>query len=172
MRKLSGGMKRRALIAQALAHRPPIIVLDEPTAGVDVELRQRLWEFMKELNSKGHTIVLTTHYLEEAENLCGRIAMVNHGKLVALDNTKKLIRNNSSKNLNIKIDKKDKGKILKTLKGFDVLIEDEMLTITLEKIDELNSIITLLKKNKVNFFDIQTTEPDLEKVFLQITKND
>jgi ABC-2 type transport system ATP-binding protein len=172
MRKLSGGMKRRALIAQALAHRPPIIVLDEPTAGVDVELRQRLWEFMKELNSQGHTIVLTTHYLEEAENLCGRIAMVNHGKLVALDNTKKLIRNNSSKNLNIKIDKKDKGKILKTLKGFDVLIEDEMLTITLEKIDELNSIITLLKKNKVNFFDIQTTEPDLEKVFLQITKND
>ena len=89
-----------------------------------------------------------------------------------MDNTKKLIRNNSSKNLNIKIDKKDKGKILKTLKGFDVLIEDEMLTITLEKIDELNSIITLLKKNKVNFFDIQTTEPDLEKVFLQITKND
>ena len=172
MRKLSGGMKRRALIAQALAHRPPIIVLDEPTAGVDVELRQRLWEFMKELNSQGHTIVLTTHYLEEAENLCGRIAMVNHGKLVALDNTKKLIRNNSSKNLNIKIDKKDKGKILKTLKGFDVLIEDEVLTITLEKIDELNSIITLLKKNKVNFFDIQTTEPDLEKVFLQITKND
>lgn len=170
MRKLSGGMKRRALIAQALAHRPPIIVLDEPTAGVDVELRQRLWEFMKDLNSRGHTIVLTTHYLEEAENLCERIAMVNHGKLVALDNTKKLIRNNSTKNLNIKIDKKDKQKILKILNGFDVLIEEEMLTITLEKINELNSIITLLKKNKVNFFDIQTTEPDLEKVFLQITK--
>ena len=170
MRKLSGGMKRRALIAQALAHRPPIIVLDEPTAGVDVELRQRLWEFMKDLNSRGHTIVLTTHYLEEAENLCERIAMVNYGKLVALDNTKKLIRNNSTKNLNIKIDKKDKLKILKILNGFDVLIEEEMLTITLEKINELNSIITLLKKNKVNFFDIQTTEPDLEKVFLQITK--
>lgn len=170
MRKLSGGMKRRALIAQALAHCPPIIVLDEPTAGVDVELRQRLWEFMKDLNSRGHTIVLTTHYLEEAENLCERIAMVNHGKLVALDNTKKLIRNNSTKNLNIKIDKKDKQKILKILNGFDVLIEEEMLTITLEKINELNSIITLLKKNKVNFFDIQTTEPDLEKVFLQITK--
>jgi ABC-2 type transport system ATP-binding protein len=113
---------------------------------------------------------LTTHYLEEAENLCGRIAMVNYGKLVALDNTKKLIRNNSSKNLNIKIDRKDKQKILKILNGFDVLIEEEMLTITLEKIDELNSIITLLKKNKINFFDIQTTEPDLEKVFLQITK--
>ena len=170
MRKLSGGMKRRALIAQALAHRPPIIVLDEPTAGVDVELRQRLWEFMKDLNSRGHTIVLTTHYLEEAENLCERIAMVNYGKLVALDNTKKLIRNNSTKNLNIKIDKKDELKILKILNGFDVLIEEEMLTITLEKINELNSIITLLKKNKVNFFDIQTTEPDLEKVFLQITK--
>ncbi len=170
MRQLSGGMKRRALIAQALAHRPPIIVLDEPTAGVDVELRQRLWAFMKDLNQSGHTIVLTTHYLEEAENLCKRIAMVNRGKLVALDDTKKLIRKNSSKNLNIKIDSKDEQKVLKILKNFKVFIENEILTITLEKLDELNNIIVLLKKNKIKFFDIQTTEPDLEKVFLQITK--
>ena len=170
MRQLSGGMKRRALIAQALAHRPPIIVLDEPTAGVDVELRQRLWCFMKDLNQSGHTIVLTTHYLEEAENLCKRIAMVNRGKLVALDDTKKLIRKNSSKNLNIKIDSKDVQKVLKILKNFKVFIENEILTITLDKLDELNDIIVLLKKNKIKFFDIQTTEPDLEKVFLQMTK--
>jgi ABC-2 type transport system ATP-binding protein len=170
MRQLSGGMKRRALIAQALAHRPPIIVLDEPTAGVDVELRQRLWAFMKDLNQSGHTIVLTTHYLEEAENLCKRIAMVNRGKLVALDDTKKLIRKNSSKNLNIKIDSKDVQKVLKILKNFKVFIENEILTITLDKLDELNEIIVLLKKNKIKFFDIQTTEPDLEKVFLQMTK--
>ena len=170
MRQLSGGMKRRALIAQALAHRPPIIVLDEPTAGVDVELRQRLWAFMKDLNQSGHTIVLTTHYLEEAENLCKRVAMVNQGKLVALDDTKKLIRKNSSKNLNIKIDSKDEQKVLKILKNFQVFIENEILTITLDKLDELNEIIVLLKKNKIKFFDIQTTEPDLEKVFLQITK--
>lgn len=170
MRQLSGGMKRRALIAQALAHRPPIIVLDEPTAGVDVELRQRLWAFMKDLNQSGHTIVLTTHYLEEAENLCKRIAMVNRGKLVALDDTKKLIRKNSSKNLNIKIDSKDEQKVLKILKNFKVFIENEILTITLDKLDELNDIIVLLKKNKIKFFDIQTTEPDLEKVFLQMTK--
>ena len=170
MRQLSGGMKRRALIAQALAHRPPIIVLDEPTAGVDVELRQRLWAFMKDLNQSGHTIVLTTHYLEEAENLCKRVAMVNQGKLVALDDTKKLIRKNSSKNLNIKIDSKDEQKVLKILKNFQVFIENEILTITLDKLDELNDIIVLLKKNKIKFFDIQTTEPDLEKVFLQMTK--
>ena len=170
MRQLSGGMKRRALIAQALAHRPPIIVLDEPTAGVDVELTQRLWAFMKDLNQSGHTIVLTTHYLEEAENLCKRVAMVNRGKLVALDDTKKLIRKNSSKNLNIKIDSKDEQKVLKILKNFQIFIENEILTITLDKLDELNDIIVLLKKNKIKFFDIQTTEPDLEKVFLQITK--
>lgn len=170
MRQLSGGMKRRALIAQALAHRPPIIVLDEPTAGVDVELRQRLWAFMKDLNQSGHTIVLTTHYLEEAENLCKRIAMVNRGKLVALDDTKKLIRKNSAKNLNIKIDSLDEQKILKILKSFKVFIENEILSISLENLEELNDIIVLLKKNKIKFFDIQTTEPDLEKVFLQMTK--
>ena len=170
MRQLSGGMKRRALIAQALAHRPPIIVLDEPTAGVDVELRQRLWAFMKDLNQSGHTIVLTTHYLEEAENLCKRIAMVNRGKLVALDDTKKLIRKNSAKNLNIKIDSLDEQKILKILKSFKVFIKNEILSISLENLEELNDIIVLLKKNKIKFFDIQTTEPDLEKVFLQMTK--
>jgi len=92
MRMLSGGMKRRALIAQALVHKPPVIVLDEPTAGVDVELRKKLWQFIKKLNQKGHTIVLTTHYLEEAETLCSRVAMMDQGKIVALDKTKKFIK--------------------------------------------------------------------------------
>src|SRR6056300_2030225 len=106
MRKLSGGMKRRALIAQALAHRPPIIVLDEPTAGVDVELRQRLWCFMKDLNQSGHTIVLTTHYLEEAEALCNSVAMLRSGKVVASDTTKNLLKKFSSKNLKLRLDLK------------------------------------------------------------------
>jgi ABC-2 type transport system ATP-binding protein len=92
MRMLSGGMKRRVLVAQALVHRPPVIVLDEPTAGVDVELRQGLWQFIRKLNRDGHTIVLTTHYLEEAEALCGRIAMLKAGRIVALDTTANLLR--------------------------------------------------------------------------------
>ena len=91
MRSLSGGMKRRVLVAQALVHRPPVIVLDEPTAGVDVELRQSLWQFVSRLNKEGHTIVLTTHYLEEAESLCGRIAMLKRGRLAALDTTANLL---------------------------------------------------------------------------------
>jgi ABC-2 type transport system ATP-binding protein len=91
MRSLSGGMKRRVLVAQALVHRPPVIVLDEPTAGVDVELRQSLWKFISRLNQDGHTILLTTHYLEEAESLCGRIAMLKSGQVVALDTTQNLL---------------------------------------------------------------------------------
>jgi ABC-2 type transport system ATP-binding protein len=91
MRRLSGGMKRRVLVAQALVHKPPVIVLDEPTAGVDVELRQGLWQFVRRLNSEGHTIILTTHYLEEAESLCGRIALMKQGKVVALDTTANLM---------------------------------------------------------------------------------
>ena len=100
---LSGGMKRRALIAQALVHRPPVIVLDEPTAGVDVELRQKLWSFIKELNKEGHTIVLTTHYLEEAEALCNSVAMLRAGKIVALDTTKNLLKKFSTKNLMLRL---------------------------------------------------------------------
>ncbi len=95
MRKLSGGMKRRVLVAQALVHKPPVIILDEPTAGVDVELRQGLWRFIRRLNEDGHTIVLTTHYLEEAEALCGRIAMLKQGRVVALDTTQNLLRKHS-----------------------------------------------------------------------------
>ena len=169
MRMLSGGMKRRALIAQALAHKPPVIVLDEPTAGVDVELRQRLWQFMKDLNKQGHTIVLTTHYLEEAETLCNRIGMVSSGTLVALDDTNKLIKKYSSKALRIKINSKDKKNIEKILSKFKFEIDDHDLKIQLQNLDEVNQIIKLLKSNDIQFFDLQTTEPDLEKVFLELT---
>jgi ABC-2 type transport system ATP-binding protein len=92
MRQLSGGMKRRVLVAQALVHKPPVIVLDEPTAGVDVELRQTLWQFIAKLNKQGHTVLLTTHYLEEAEALCSRIAMLKNGKVVALERTSELLK--------------------------------------------------------------------------------
>ena len=99
MRRLSGGMKRRVLVAQALVHKPPVIVLDEPTAGVDVELRQGLWQFVRRLNEEGHTIILTTHYLEEAENLCGRIALMKQGRVVALDTTANLLAAHPGGNL-------------------------------------------------------------------------
>src|SRR5208283_2941647 len=101
MRALSGGMKRRVLVAQALVHKPPVIVLDEPTAGVDVELRQGLWQFVQRLNRDGHTVVLTTHYLEEAETLCGRIAMLKAGRIVALDSTSKLLALISGKQVSL-----------------------------------------------------------------------
>src|ERR1700743_3633469 len=103
MRQLSGGMKRRVLVAQALVHRPPVIVLDEPTAGVDVELRQTLWKFISRLNREGHTIVLTTHYLEEAESLCNRIAMLKGGKVVALDKTANLLKRHTGAFLHLKV---------------------------------------------------------------------
>ena len=103
MRRLSGGMKRRALIAQALAHKPPVIVLDEPTAGVDVELRYTLWEFIKRLNREGHTIILTTHYLEEAETLCSRVALLKQGEVIALDTTKNLLASIPGKKLRLKL---------------------------------------------------------------------
>ena len=105
MRQLSGGMKRRVLVAQALVHRPPVIVLDEPTAGVDVELRQTLWQFVDRLNKQGHTVLLTTHYLEEAEALCGRIAMLKQGRVVALDRTSALLAGTASTMMRFKIDK-------------------------------------------------------------------
>ena len=119
MRMLSGGMKRRALIAQAIVHKPPVIVLDEPTAGVDVELRQRLWSFIKELNNEGHTIVLTTHYLEEAEALCNRVAMLRTGKIVALDTTSNLLKKFAAKNLKLRLFSKKVIEVSKIIKGIN-----------------------------------------------------
>ena len=168
MRMLSGGMKRRALIAQALVHKPPVIVLDEPTAGVDVELRKKLWQFIKKLNQKGHTIVLTTHYLEEAETLCSRVAMMDQGKIVALDKTKNLLKRFSAKNLNLRLDLKDKkipASVQKLMKNLD----HHSISFLIEEIAEVEFIISELKKSKIKILDMELTNSDLENVFLKLT---
>jgi len=168
MRMLSGGMKRRALIAQALVHKPPVIVLDEPTAGVDVELRKRLWQFIKKLNQKGHTIVLTTHYLEEAETLCSRVAMMDQGKVVALDKTRNLLKRFSAKNLNLRLDLKNK-KIPVSVQKFIQSSDHCLITFLLEEIAEVEFIMSELKKSKIKILDMELTNSDLEKVFLKLT---
>ena len=169
MRKLSGGMKRRALIAQALVHRPPVIVLDEPTAGVDVELRQKLWSFIKELNDEGHTIVLTTHYLEEAEALCNRVAMMKSGKIVALDSTQNLLKEFSLKNLKVRLQKNSIKKITALLKETPFLQEDDWCTFKLKKVSDASSIIEKLNSLKIQILDLKLIESDLENIFLKLT---
>ena len=168
MRMLSGGMKRRALIAQARVHKPPVIVLDEPTAGVDVELRKRLWQFIKKLNQKGHTIVLTTHYLEEAETLCSRIAMMDQGKVVALDKTKNLLKRFSAKNLNLRLDLKGK-KIPASIQNLMQNLDHHSISFLIEEIAEVEFIIGELKKTKIKILDMDLTNSDLENVFLKLT---
>ena len=168
MRMLSGGMKRRALIAQALVHKPPVIVLDEPTAGVDVELRNRLWQFIKKLNQKGHTIVLTTHYLEEAEALCSRVAMMDQGKVVALDKTRNLLKRFSAKNLKLRLDLKGK-KIPINIQKLIQSKDHDFITFLLEEISEVEFIMGELKKTKIKILDMELTNSDLENVFLKLT---
>ena len=171
-RSLSGGMKRRLLIAKALVHQPPIIILDEPTAGVDVELRKNLWENMKLLHSQGVTIILTTHYLEEAEKMCDRIGILNEGNLVALDTTKNLLNKIQIKKATFNLDKKvdindnelDSLKILSQNKN-EIIFSYEKNKI---KIDE---IISLIQKKNSKILDISTDDGDLEDVFLGLTKN-
>jgi ABC-2 type transport system ATP-binding protein len=168
MRMLSGGMKRRALIAQALVHKPPVIVLDEPTAGVDVELRNKLWQFIKKLNQNGHTIVLTTHYLEEAETLCSRVAMMDQGKVVALDKTRNLLKRFSAKNLNLRLDLKGK-KIPINIQKFIQSTDHNFIRFLLEEIAEVEFIMGELKKSKIKILDMELTNSDLENVFLKLT---
>lgn len=168
MRMLSGGMKRRALIAQALVHKPPVIVLDEPTAGVDVELRNRLWQFINKLNQKGHTIVLTTHYLEEAEALCSRVAMMDQGKVVALDKTRNLLKRFSAKNLKLRLDLKGK-KIPINIQKLIQSKDHDFITFLLEEISEVEFIMSELKKTKIKILDMELTNSDLENVFLKLT---
>ncbi|NOT16214.1 MAG: ABC transporter ATP-binding protein [Methylotenera sp.] len=165
MRKLSGGMKRRALIAQALAHKPPVIVLDEPTAGVDVELRQMLWEFIKKLNHEGHTIILTTHYLEEAETLCSRVAMMKQGEIVALDSTANLLNKFAGKNLRLTLgDVALPASLLSMLKSR----ENGVYLLTLNALNQMEFALSELRKANVAIEDMQLIEPDLEDVFLSL----
>ena len=170
MRKLSGGMKRRALIAQALAHKPPVIVLDEPTAGVDVELRQVLWGFIKKLNAEGHTIILTTHYLEEAEALCERVAMMKDGKIVALDTTANLLANLAGKNLRLKLghSNQNQASLPTTLLPLLKSGENGVFTLALTELNQVEFVLGELRKAKVTIEDMQLFEADLEDVFMSL----
>lgn len=166
MRALSGGMKRRALIAQALAHKPPVIVLDEPTAGVDVELRQMLWEFIKRLNRDGHTIILTTHYLEEAETLCSRVAMMKQGEIVALDSTRNLLNKFQSRQLKLKLSAGLPPSLLPLRRSE----ESGYVTLALSEVGELERVLGELRAADVKVEDLQLEEADLEDVFIQIVR--
>jgi ABC-2 type transport system ATP-binding protein len=171
-RSLSGGMKRRLLVAKALVHQPPIIFLDEPTAGVDVELRQKLWENVKILNTQGVTIILTTHYLEEAEEMCDRIAILNKGNVVALDSTKNLLDRIQTKKVTFKTDKKIQiqNDILESLKILSIS-ENEICVSYEKRKFNINELIDLVKKNNTKIIDISTDDGDLEDVFLHLTKS-
>ena len=169
-RSLSGGMKRRLLIAKAMVHQPPILILDEPTAGVDVELRNNLWNNVKELNKEGVTIILTTHYLFEAQEMCDRIAIIDKGNLVALDTTQKLLDRIQTKKINFKVKKIDKDIVLK-MQGIQFKINSkESISVTYEK-NSLNfsEIINYLSQNDIKILDIFTEDGDLEDVFVQLT---
>jgi ABC-2 type transport system ATP-binding protein len=171
-RSLSGGMKRRLLIAKAMVHQPPILVLDEPTAGVDVDLRKNLWENVKELNKAGVTIILTTHYLFEAQEMCDRIAIIDKGSLVALDTTQKLLDRIKTKRVTFQV--KDSSKIT-SLKLENIKFnfnKDKTITAIYEKNpNRFEDILVFLKQNNLEILDITTEEGDLEDVFVQLTNN-
>lgn len=170
-RTLSGGMKRRLMVAKAMVHAPPVLVLDEPTAGVDIQLRQQLWEYVRELNRGGVTVVLTTHYLEEAEELCDRIAIINHGKLIANEPTRALVGMAQEKVVAVTVDRDvttppDHGSFQKIeLKG------ERTLEITYRK-DEVNAgdVLAAVQSDGYGIVDVSTKEPDLEDVFLNLTR--
>ena len=171
-RSLSGGMKRRLLVAKAMVHQPPVLVLDEPTAGVDVELRQNFWENVKNLNKQGVTIILTTHYLFEAQEMSDRIAILNKGNLVALDTTKNLLNRIKTKKITFKI----KGSIDITKKEINGLVFTSNLnneiTISYEKNKHrIEDIIAVIKNEGVEIIDISTDDGNLEDIFMQLTKN-
>ena len=171
-RSLSGGMKRRLLVAKALVHQPPIIILDEPTAGVDVELRKNLWENVKLLNKQGVTIILTTHYLLEAENICDRIGILNKGNMVALDSTKNLLKKIQTKNVTFFLN----GKVNianETLSSLKIIYNNSnKLVVSYERSKlNMNELINFINKQKINISDISTDDGDLEDVFVRLTKN-
>ncbi len=163
MRQLSGGMKRRVLVAQALVHKPPVIVLDEPTAGVDVELRQTLWQFIARLNREGHTVLLTTHYLEEAEALCSRIAMLKQGKVVALDNTSTLLKNASSNVLRFKLDEQ-----LPPDLAAQARITGRIVQFPANDAAQIEHYLAAVRSAGLQAQDVEIRKADLEDVFLDV----
>ena len=168
MRALSGGMKRRVLVAQALVHRPPVIVLDEPTAGVDVELRQGLWTFVRRLNAEGHTIVLTTHYLEEAQELCGRIGMLKGGRLVALDRTRALIERLAGVQMTLRL----RGALPAALRPQMIDERAGRITLRLAQPAEVESVLAACRQAGVGVDEIEVGHADLEDVFLQLMQDE
>lgn len=169
MRQLSGGMKRRVLIAQALVHRPQVIILDEPTAGVDVDLRRTLWEFTRELHAEGHTVVLTTHYLEEAEALCDRIAILNRGELVALEDKTALLSRHPYRCLHIRTAEKAQ---------LPSVLEDRLLNLDGNEWQfklprgkgQIAQVLDVLRAADIQIEDVQTRDPSLEDVFVELTR--
>jgi ABC-2 type transport system ATP-binding protein len=163
MRSLSGGMKRRVLVGQALVHKPPVIVLDEPTAGVDVELRRSLWEFIRKLNRDGHTIILTTHYLEEAEALCGRIAMLKAGRVVALDTTQALLSRFAGLTARLVVARLPAAWEARVLRR-----EGDVTFVGLDRYAELEALLAALRTESIAIDELALQETDLEHVFLRI----
>jgi ABC-2 type transport system ATP-binding protein len=171
-RSLSGGMKRRLLIAKAMVHQPPILILDEPTAGVDVELRNNLWKNVKKLNKEGVTVILTTHYLLEAQEMCNRIAIIDKGNLVAIDTTDKLLARIKTKNIKFKVKKVDLKSPL-SMKGIEFkILSNNLISASYEKNStDFAEITNYLNKNNIKIEDISTDDGDLEDVFMQLTKH-
>jgi ABC-2 type transport system ATP-binding protein len=167
MRALSGGMKRRVLVGQALVHRPPVIILDEPTAGVDVELRQGLWRFIRELNRAGHTVVLTTHYLEEAEALCERIAMLKQGRIVALDETTTLLKGFSGVRIRLRL---VPDELPAQLAQFHVGDEGAMRMLQVQDYTQVEQVLTALREAGVRVMELEVLQADLEDVFVQVMR--
>jgi len=165
MRQLSGGMKRRVLIGQALVHKPPVVVLDEPTAGVDVELRRSLWQFIRRLNRDGHTIVLTTHYLEEAEALCGRIAMLKQGEVVAYDTTQNLLKLFPGCYVNLKLAPHHLPAVLKPLLARE---SEAGFLLALQDYGEVEHVMAALRAAGAKVQEMEVMQPDLEEVFVKI----
>jgi len=168
MRTLSGGMKRRVLVAQALVHRPPVIVLDEPTAGVDVELRQGLWAFIRRLNREGHTIVLTTHYLEEAQQLCGRIGMLRGGRLIALDRTQALLQRLADVQVRLRL----RGELPPALRDRAVKQGDGRVRVRVGSAAEVEGILAACREAGAAIEEVEVGHADLEDVFMQLMAGD
>ncbi len=169
MRALSGGMKRRVLVAQALVHKPPVIVLDEPTAGVDVELRQALWNFVKQLNADGHTIVLTTHYLDEAEMLCQRVAMLKQGRVVALDSTQNLVRSVSGRQVRLRLAPEALPPALEPIRTQS---ENGTHLLSLSDYPDLEPVLGAVRQAGSRILEMELVQPDLEDVFVQIMRRE
>jgi ABC-2 type transport system ATP-binding protein len=167
MRALSGGMKRRVLVGQALVHRPPVIILDEPTAGVDVELRQGLWHFIRELNAAGHTIVLTTHYLEEAEALCGRIGMLKQGRIVALDTTRNLLTRVAGVRVRVRL---LPDRLPDALLAWQASSEGDSRVLQLPDYPALEHLLAALRASAIAVQDLEVMQADLEEVFVQMMR--